>query len=60
MKHLEITKGDTVLYIAKDNNSENILIDITFEDTMDCRCNVISLTKKEILKVIDTLQKMIN
>lgn len=55
--HLEIKKGDADLYIEKSNDS--ITLQVSFQDTMDYRTNIISLTRDEALKVIKSLQKMI-
>jgi hypothetical protein len=57
MAHLEIRKGDTDLYIEKSEDS--ITLEVSFQDTMDYRTNIISLTKDEALKVIESLQKMV-
>ena len=57
MTHLEIKKGDTDLYIEKTDDS--ITLEVSFQDTMDYRTNIITLTKDEALKVIESLQKMI-
>lgn len=56
MTHLEIKKGDTDLYIEKSNDS--ITLEVSFQDTMDYRTNLITLTKDEALKVIEALKKM--
>jgi hypothetical protein len=57
MTHLEIQKGDTDLYVEKSDDS--ITLEISFQDTMDYRTNIINLTKEEVLKVIESLQKMV-
>lgn len=57
MAHLEIKKGNADLYIEKSGDS--ITLEVSFQDTMDYRTNVINLTKDEALKVIESLQKMI-
>lgn len=54
--HLEIKKGDADLYIEKSNDS--ITLKVSFQDTMDYRTNLITLTKDEALKVIEALKKM--
>lgn len=56
MTHLEIKKGDADLYIEKSNDS--ITLEVSFQDTMDYRTNLITLTKDEALDVIEALKKM--
>jgi len=57
MSELVISKKGADLFIEKEK--ESVTIGVGFQDTMDYRENIISLTREEILYVIETLQKMV-
>ena len=57
MVKLVITKKDANFCIEQEKDSATL--SIGFQDTMDYRENMISLTREEILEVIEVLEKMV-